>query len=101
VVRGPIGPPPPGLLRRSQYEAGPAIVPAEFGTDQHAGSEAQLLQVEADLLEIPVVQLALQPGEQRPQPVGPEFLSIVVGDLPQLPEAGHVGLQVADRARQV
>ena len=50
-----------------------AVVPVKFGADQHASAEAQLLQVEADLLEVPVVQVALQRGEQRPHPVGAEF----------------------------
>jgi hypothetical protein len=57
--------------------------------------------VEADLLEVLVVQLTLQRGEQRPHPVGAEFPGIGVGDLPQLPEAGHVAFEMADRAGQV
>ena len=97
----PLGPPSSGLPGGAQHEVDPAVVPVKFGADQHASAEAQLLQVEADLLEVPVVQLALQRGEQRPQPIGAELPGMVVGDLPQLPQAGHVGFQVPDRAREV
>lgn len=48
-----------------------------------------------------VVQLALQGGEQRRQPTGGEFPGVVVGDLPELPQPGHVGFQLADRAGEV
>ena len=104
-MRGPI--PSRSVHRRrrlpggAQHEADPAVVPVELGADQRAGAEPQLPEVVADLLEVVVVQLALQRGEQRPQPVGAELPGVVVGDLPQLPQPGHVGFQMADRAGQV
>ena len=104
-MRGPI--PSRSVHRRravaggAEHEADAAVVPVELGADQHAGAEPQLLQVVADLLEVLVVQFALQRGEQRPQPVGAEFPGMVVGDLPQLPQPGDVGFQVADRAGEV
>jgi hypothetical protein len=93
----PLLPPSPGVTG-AQHEADPAVVPVEFGADQHASAEAQLLEVEADLLEVLVVQLALQRGEQPPHPVGAEFPGVVVGDLSQLPQAGYVGFEMRDRA---
>ena len=57
--------------------------------------------MEADLLEVLVVQLALQRGEQGPHPVGAEFPGVVVRDLSQLPQAGYVGFEMSDRAREV
>ena len=97
----PLLPPSPGVPRGAEHEVDPAVVPVKLGADQHAGAEAQLLEVVADLLEVLVVQLALQRGEQRRQPVGAELLGVVVGDLPQLPEAGHVGFEMADRTGEV
>jgi len=66
-----------------------------------AGAEPQLLEVVADLLEVGVVQVTLQRGEQLLHPAGAELLGVLAGDLPQLPQPGHVGFQVADRAGQV
>ena len=97
----PFGPPPPALAGGAQHEADPAVIPVKSGADQHSRAEAQLPEVVADLLEVLVVQLAVQRGEQRPHPVGAEFAGVVVGDLPQLPQPGYVGFQVIDRARQV
>jgi hypothetical protein len=55
----------------------------------------------ADLLEVLVVQFAVQRGEQRPQPVGVELPGMPVGDRPELPEARQVRLEMRDRAGEV
>jgi len=94
-------PPSPGVTRVAEHEAGPAVVPVKLGADHRARAELQLFEVVADLAEVLVIQFTPQRGEQRPQPVGAEFPGVVVGDLPQLPEPGHVGLEMADRAHEV
>ena len=72
------------------------------GTGQKsAGGVAQVMLGKVNLGMIRQPQLALQRREQRPHPIGAEFPGLVVGDLPQLPEAGHVGFEMADRAGQV
>jgi len=93
--------PPAAAGGGAEYEAGPAVVPVKPGADQHSASEPQLLEVAADFLEVLIVQLALQGGEQCPQPVGVELARVLAGDLPELAQPRDIGLQVTDRAGQV
>src|SRR6266487_4679783 len=55
----PLLPPSPGVTG-AEHQAGQAVVPVEPRADQHARAEAQLPEVVADLLEVLVVQFALQ-----------------------------------------
>ena len=78
----PLGPPPPGLARGAEHQAGRAVVAVKLGADQDPGAEAQLLEVVADLLEVGVVEVTLQRGEQRCASRRSGMSRRAVGDLP-------------------
>ena len=46
------------------------------------GAEAQLIEVVADLVEVVVVEVTLQRGEQPAHSVGAECPGVAVSDLP-------------------
>ncbi len=71
----------PALLARpSHHVAATLVPPSELRAHQDAAPEPQLLEMVLEKLEIVVVELLLEHGEEPHEPVGPEVARMLVRD---------------------